>query len=103
MTGGQVANGVGSAIVAVSGLSFIVFWTIFGRWYRTSTGRFMVMKAAAISVSGILTLWLTLGGFAISWDFLRYIQAGLWVMISLAFLHHTVQIYTLYRKEKEKV
>jgi len=102
MTNGQVANGIGSAIAMVTSATFIVVWTIYGRWYRTSTGRFMVMKAGAICLTGVITVWLTLSDFQSEWDPLRYVQAGLWVSISIAFVQHTVTIWKVNRKREKK-
>lgn len=97
MTGGQAVNATASAIVATTSLTFIIVWTIVGRWYKTSVGRFMVMKASAICLTGGLTVWLTLTGF--NWDALRYVQASLWLAVSGAFVHHTMMVYRINRKE----
>lgn len=102
MTGGQEANGIGSAIAAATSGIFIIVWTIYGRWYKTSTGRFMVIKAGAICLTGIITVWLTLTDFQNDWDILRYLQAGLWVTVSIAFVQHTVMVVRVNRtKESE--
>jgi hypothetical protein len=100
MTGGQVANGLGSAIALLSSGVFILTWTVVGKWWRTSTGRFMVMKAGAICLTGIITVWLTAVDFGRGWDALRYVQGGLWLLISVAFIHHTRVLYHINRKKK---
>jgi hypothetical protein len=97
MTGGQVANGLGSAAAMVTSAVFILTWTAVGRWWKTWTGRFMILKAGAISFTGIITVWLTLVDFASNWDPLRYIQAGLWFTVSVAFMHHTRQVWKINR------
>lgn len=102
MTGGQIANGIGSAVALVTSGTFILAWTIVGRWWKTSTGRFMVMKAGAICLTGIITVWLTLVEFTNDWDALRWVQGGLWVLISLAFIHHTVMVICVNRKKDEE-
>ena len=99
MTGGQIANGLGSAFAMVSSAVFILTWTAVGKWWRTWTGRFMILKAGAISLTGVLTVWLTLVDFAASWDALRYIQAGLWYTVSVAFIHHTRQVWRINREK----
>lgn len=101
MTGGQVANGVGSALAMVTSGTFIVTWTLLGKWWRTSTGRFMVVKAGAIALTGVITVWLTLTDFALSWDPLRYVQAGLWVLVSASFMHHTRVLWKINRAKKK--
>lgn len=101
MTGGQLANGIGSAIAMVTSGVFVTTWTVVGKWWKTSTGRFMVVKASAIGLTGIITVWLTLTDFASSWDALRYVQAGLWFLVSLAFIHHTRMLVKVNRKEQK--
>lgn len=102
MTNGQVANGIASAVAMVTSGLFIVTWTIYGRWYKTSMGRFMVMKAGAICLTGVITVWLTLTDFQSEWDTLRYVQAGLWFAISVAFIQHTVTLWKVNRKKEQK-
>lgn len=102
MTSGQVANGIASAVALVTSATFIIVWTVLGRWYRTSTGRFMVMQAGAICLTGVITVWLTVTDFESEWDPLRYIQAGLWVAISVAFIQHTVTLWKVNRKKEPK-
>jgi hypothetical protein len=100
MTGGQFANGVGSFLAMITSGAFILVWTWYGTWWRTSTGRFMVMKAAAICFAGVITVWLTLTGFKPDVDSLRYIQAGIWAAVSVAFVHHTRMVWKINRKKK---
>lgn len=103
MTHGQLANGIGSAIAMITSGIFILVWTLVGKWWRTPTGRFMVVKAGAIMLTGMITVWLTLTDFASSWDILRYIQAGLWVLVSWAFVHHTRMVWIINKKERADV
>lgn len=101
MTGGQLANGVGSALVMVTSGSYILLWTLYGGWFRSRIGRFVILKATAIFFTGIITVALTLSGFNQDVDWLRYIQAILWVMVSIAFIHHTRAVWKVnHRKEK---
>lgn len=102
MTGGQLANGLASMLVLISSSLLILIWTKVGSWWTTSVGRFMILKAAAIGFTGFLTVALTLARFASDWDFLRYIQAVLWILVSLAFLHHTRLVWKLNRGKEEK-
>lgn len=101
MTGGQAANGIGSALVMLTSGSYIVIWTFYGGWFRSRIGRFVILKATAIFLTGIITVALTLGDFSKGVDWLRYIQAVLWVMASIAFIHHTRVVWKVnHRKEK---
>lgn len=102
MTSGQVANGIGSAVAMVTSGTFIIVWTIYGQWYKTSTGRFMVMKAGAICLTGVITVWLTLTDFQSEWDPLRYVQAGLWGAVSIAFIQHTITLWKINRAKGNK-
>lgn len=101
MTGGQIANGIGSALAMATSGIFVITWTVVGTWWTSSTGRFMVMKAGAIFLTGVITVWLTLTDFAASWDALRYIQAGLWALISVAFIHHTRMVHRVNRRSDD--
>jgi hypothetical protein len=98
MTGGQVANGIGSAIVMVTSGLYVLVWTFYGGWFRSRIGRFVVMKAAAICLTGVITVSLTLTDFGKQSDWLRYIQAGLWIVMSIAFVHHTRLVWKVNRK-----
>lgn len=101
MTAGQIANGIGSFLAMLTSGLFIVTWTIVGSWWKTSTGRFMVMKAGAIFMAGVLTVALTVARFTVDVDVLRDIQAGIWSLISLAFIHHTRMLIRVNRKKNE--
>lgn len=102
MTAGQIANGIGSFVAMLTSGAFILVWTFTGSWWRTSTGRFMIMKAGAICAAGVITVTLTITGFKPNVDLLRDIQAGIWVAVSLAFMHHTRMIWKLNRKREEQ-
>lgn len=101
MTGGQWANGVGSALAMATSGIFIITWTVVGNWWRTPTGRFMVLKAACICLTGVLTVALTVTGFTTDWDCLRYIQSALWFLVSIAFLHHTRMVWRVNHKRED--
>lgn len=101
MTVGQIANGIGSFLAMLTSGIFIIVWTLLGSWWRTSTGRFMVMKAGAIFMAGVLTVALTLLKFTPNVDVLRDIQAGIWALISLAFIHHTRMLIRVNREKKK--
>lgn len=98
MTGGQLANALGSALATITSGVFIVTWSAVGKWWRTSTGRFMVMKASAICAAGVLTVALTFLSFQSDVDWLRYVLAAIWTSISIAFVHHTVMVWKINRK-----
>jgi len=101
MTGGQIANGIGSAMAMVTAGSYIVVWTLYGGWFRSRIGRFVILKAAAICLTGVITVALTLSDFGARVDWLRYIQAMLWLLVSIAFIHHTRLVWKInHRKEK---
>jgi O-antigen/teichoic acid export membrane protein len=96
-----LANGIGSAAATITSWAFICSYTIFARWWKNPIGRFMVMKAAAICMTGVITISLTVTGFTEPWDWLRYVQAGLWGLVSLAFIHHTRLVWKVNRRKKE--
>lgn len=101
MTGGQIANGVGSLLAMMTSGIFILTWTVTGKWWRTSIGRFMIIKAGAIFMAGFLTVWLTISGFKPDVDILRYIQAGIWAAVSVAFTQHTYLLWINRRKDRK--
>lgn len=101
MTVGQLANGIGSFLAMVTSGIFIIVWSLVGKWWKTPTGRFMIMKAGAICAAGVLTVSLTITGFKPNVDILRDIQAVIWVAVSVAFIHHTRMLLKL-RREREK-
>lgn len=101
MTPGQIANGIGSFLAMMTSGIFIVTWTLVGKWWKTSIGRFMIIKASAIFAAGLLTVLLTLGGFTPNVDMLRDIQAGIWAAVSIAFLQHTHLLWTNRKKVRK--
>lgn len=103
MTGGQLANGVGSALVTLASAAFILSYGILAKPYRTSIGRFMVLKALGICFTGVITVTLTLNDFAIQVDWLRYIQAGLWFIVASAYIYHTSMVWKSQLKGKRNV
>lgn len=102
MTGGQLANGIGSALAMFTSGLFILVWSLVGRWWKTPVGRFMVIKAGAIFAAGSLTVVLTVFKFNPNVDVLRYVQAGIWGAVSLAFLHHTRMIWKVNHSKGKK-
>jgi hypothetical protein len=100
MTGGQIANGIGSAIAMVTSGVFIATYSAVAPWHKSSLGRFMMVKAAAICLTGVITVTLTIKDFTSHSDWLRYIQASLWVMVSVAFVHHTSLVWRLQHRRK---
>lgn len=101
MTVGQIANGIGSFLAMLTSGIFIIVWTIVGKWWKTPTGRFMVLKAGAIFAAGVLTVTLTVAKFTPNVDVLRDIQAGIWAAVSVAFVHHTRMLIRVNRKKKQ--
>lgn len=101
MTDGQVANGVGSFFAMVTSGTFIVVWTIVGKWWKTQVGRFMVMKASAIFMAGLLTVMLTVTEFESDADWLRYTQAVIWVAVSVVFVAHTRLLWKVNREDEK--
>lgn len=93
MTGGQLANGIGSGIVTIASASFILSYGTLARFYKSSIGRFMVLKAVGIFFTGLITVILTANNFATSVDWLRYIQAGLWMIVASAYVYHTSMVW----------
>lgn len=98
MTGGQLANGLGSALVTVTSGLYILVWTFYGGWFRSRIGRFVILKAAAICLTGIITVALTIMDFNDQSDWLRYVQAALWVLVSIAFMHHVRLVWRVNKK-----
>lgn len=89
MTGGQLANGVGSALVTIASASFILSYGILAKFYKTQIGRFMVLKAVGIFFTGVITVALTANNFTTGVDWLRYVQASLWAIVAVAYAYHT--------------
>lgn len=93
MTGGQLANGLGSCLVTIASATFIVSYGVLARFYKTQLGRFMILKAVGICLTGLITVALTVANFTTGYDWLRYIQAGLWTIIALAYINHTTFVW----------
>jgi hypothetical protein len=101
MTGGQLANGIGSAMAATSSLIFILAYSLMARWYKTFTGRFMVAKAAGVFFTCLITIALTANDFTAGVDWLRYVQAAVWVLIGSAYISHIYLIWITQRRQND--
>lgn len=88
MTTGQFFNGFASGLVMVVSFIFILSYCLTARWWKSSTGRFLMIKAVGIFLTGVITVSLTLSDFTPSSDWLRLVQAGLWTLIAAAYAHH---------------
>lgn len=97
MTLGQALNGWGSAIGALSGLSFIVSYTILARWYKSTDGRVMMAFGATLTLTYTITVILTLNNFTTGVDFMRIVQAILSTSIGICFLFYTVRMWRMQR------
>lgn len=98
MTLGQLINGLASGLVMAVSLVFIISYTILARWYKSSTGRFLMIKAVGICLTGAITVSLTLQDFTVGSDWLRIAQAGLWTIIAAAYAHHVWLMWRVQRK-----
>lgn len=98
MTTGQLLNGLASALVMVVSLVFIISYLVLAKWYKSSTGRFLMIKAVGICLTGAITVSLTLRDFQVDSDWLRWAQAGLWTIIAAAYAHHIWLMWRIQRK-----
>lgn len=98
MTGGQLANGIGSGIAGAFSATFVVTYTILAKWHKSAIGRFMILMAAGVFFTCFITLNITSKGFSPSADWLRYIQAGLWVIIGATYAFHSWQVWKAQRE-----
>lgn len=99
------ANFVGCVFAAISSGAFILVWSIVGNWWKTSIGRFMIIKAAALFVasflSAVLYVMMELTNYNPPMVPLLYLQTAIWLAVSVAFVHHTYLFWSQ-RKDTKK-
>jgi hypothetical protein len=98
MTGGQLANGIGSAVAALSSGGFILTYGVLARWYRTVTGRFLMVLAVSTLATCFITLNITAKGFTSQADWLRYLQAVVWISIGATYIYQSWLVWKEQRK-----
>ncbi|MGX9924167.1 putative phage holin [Streptomyces sp. NPDC002248] len=99
MTPGQIANAIASSFVALSAGGFVLFYTLRINWWKNSTGRFLAIKGVGITLTGLLTVGISVSGFGENADWMRFVQAILWVTIGITYHHY---LYLIYRGQKRK-
>lgn len=102
MTPGQEANGVASAFIAVTGWFFVLTYSLLARWWKSIDGRMMMGLGATVALTGTITTILTLQGFTVGGDFLRFIQAGLLVFVGFTFLLYSVRVWRMQVKRRKR-
>ncbi len=102
MTPGQLANGYASGFIAVTGWGFVITYSILARWWKSIDGRMIMGLGATVALTGVITTTLTIQGFTVGGDFLRFIQAGLLVFVGFTFLLYSVRVWRMQVKRRKK-
>lgn len=95
MTPGQMANGYASGFIAVTGSTFVIVYATLARWWRSTDGRMMMALGMTVALTGMLTTTLTIQGFTAGGDFLRFIQAGLLLVVGFTFLLYSIRVWRM--------
>lgn len=102
LTPGQVANGIAAGFTAVTGLVFITSYALCARWWKSMEGRCMMLLGLSISSVCLLTMSLTLGGFTMNDDWLRFLQATLVISVGGCFVYYTFMVWKQQNKNKKE-
>jgi cytochrome c biogenesis protein CcdA len=95
MTPGQMANGLASGFIAATGSAFVIIYGVLAKLWKSVDGRMLMTLGLTVAFTGVLTTTLTIQGFTAGGDFLRFIQAGLLVIVGLLFLLYSVRVWKM--------
>jgi hypothetical protein len=100
MTASEWGSMIASAFTAVGGLAFVVTYAIYAPWYRSSTGRMLMMYGGAITAVCLYVLvFYLVGGNDLT--VLRWIRSGLIACVGIALFWQAGMVLKEQRKKRD--